>query len=63
MHIYDLFQLFYLSEVDFGKEISNVSINFKQFKLEGANYDADFGGEKIFFKNFFYDILKELYLN
>ena len=39
--------LFYLSEVDFGKGISNLSTNFKHFKLEGANYDADLRGENL----------------
>ena len=44
--------MFYLSEVDFGKEIFQVSTNINQFKLEGENYDADFGGEKIKKKSF-----------
>ena len=49
--------LFYLSRVDFDKEISWVYINIYPFKLEGPNYDADFGGQKIkisvtFWKNY-----------
>ena len=55
--------LFYLSEVDFGNEISDLSTYIYPFKLEAENYDADFGGGKSFFLNFFNDILKELYLN
>jgi hypothetical protein len=55
--------LFYLSEVDFGKKNSDLSTYIYYFKLEGENYDADFGGGKSFFFNFFNDILKELYLN
>ena len=41
--------LFYLSEVDFGKKNSDLSTYIYYFKLEGENYDADFGGGKSFF--------------
>ena len=41
--------LFYLSEVDFGKKNSDLSTYIYYFKLEGENYDADFGGENFFF--------------